>query len=88
MIGFVPLWLVFLASGTMMALLALLWGVRARQFEDQERARFIPLADLTAEELAAEVPAHRAAGRYGLLAILLGGALTIAAALVVVLRHS
>lgn len=88
MIGFVPLWLVFLASGTLMALLALLWGVRSRQFDDQERARYIPLVDLTAEELAAAAPARRVANRYGLLAVLLSGALAIAAALAVVLRHS
>jgi nitrogen fixation-related uncharacterized protein len=85
--GFVPLWLFFLATGTLMALLTLLWAVRTRQFDDQHRARYIPLHDLSPDELRAAPAASRIAGRVALLAVVLSGALAIAAALAVVLKH-
>ena len=58
---FIPLWLVFLGSGLLMAVFAVLWGIRSRQFEDQDRARYLPLVGLTADELSDKpVPRHRA----------------------------
>jgi cbb3-type cytochrome oxidase maturation protein len=86
--GFVPLWLFFLASGTLMALLTLIWAVRSRQFDDQHRARYIPLADLSPAELSAAPPARRLPSRVALLVVVLSGALAIVAALAVVLKHS
>lgn len=60
---FIPLWLFYLLSGTIMAVVTLVWAVRNRQFEDQDRARFIPLAGLTPEELSAPQPPVARAGR-------------------------
>lgn len=82
---FVPLWLFFLATGTLMALCTLLWATRTRQFDDQERARFLPLHDLDAPPLAA--PARGRAVRLGLGLILASGALVIGSTLILVLRH-
>jgi len=53
---FVPLWVWYLVTGTAMALAVLAWALRTHQFEDQDRARYLPLADLTDRELAAPPP--------------------------------
>ena len=45
---FVPVWVIFLASGTLMAVLAIVWAIRSDQFEEQDRARYLPLAGLSA----------------------------------------
>ncbi|RJO64535.1 MAG: cbb3-type cytochrome oxidase assembly protein CcoS [Myxococcales bacterium] len=66
---FVPLWLIFLTTGAIMAVLALIWSIRTRQFEDQDRARWLPLAGLTSEELAEQPPIRRGASFYALLSI-------------------
>jgi nitrogen fixation-related uncharacterized protein len=70
---FIPLWLVYLFSGTLMAVLTLLWAVRGRQFEDQDRARYIPLGNLSPAELAAPVQRAPASARLAILAILAVG---------------
>ena len=83
---FVPLWLSFLGTGTLMAVLALVWAMRTNQFEDQDRARFLPLFALSAEELRA-TPIPRRAARLGIYAVLLCGGLVLLSTAVVVLRH-
>jgi len=83
---FVPLWLVYLGTGTLMAVLTLVWAMRSRQFEDQDRARFLPLAGLEAEAVR---PARRASRveRWAIVAVLACGALALLSTLAVVLRH-
>jgi nitrogen fixation-related uncharacterized protein len=83
---FIPLWLVYLFSGTIMAVLTLLWAVRGRQFEDQDRARFIPLTNLTPAEMAA--PARRAptSARIAIFGIIVLGIGTLLWTLLVVVR--
>lgn len=49
---FVPLWMIFLLSGTVMAVGAVSWAIRSRQFDEQERARFLPLMGLQATDYA------------------------------------
>jgi nitrogen fixation-related uncharacterized protein len=83
---FVPLWLFFLGTGTIMAVVTLVWAMRTNQFEDQDRARFLPLAALSAEELRA-TPRPRRAARLGIYAVLLCGGLALLGTAVVVLRH-
>jgi nitrogen fixation-related uncharacterized protein len=70
---FIPLWLVYLFSGTLMAVLTLLWAVRGRQFEDQDRARYIPLGNLSPAELATPVRRAPLRARLAILAILAVG---------------
>jgi nitrogen fixation-related uncharacterized protein len=82
---FIPLWLTFLASGTVMAVLTLLWAIRSRQFDEQDRARYIPLQDLSAGELAAAPPPRQRAGRLGIAVIVACGALAILSTLALVL---
>ena len=56
---FVPVWLTFLATGLAMAVGTVVWAVSTRQFEDQDRARFIPLLGLEGDGLAARTPRRR-----------------------------
>jgi cbb3-type cytochrome oxidase maturation protein len=82
---FIPLWLTFLASGTVMAVFTLMWAIRSRQFDDQDRARYIPLQGLSAAELSAPVPPRRRAGRVGIALIVVSGGLAILATLALIL---
>jgi nitrogen fixation-related uncharacterized protein len=85
---FVPVWLFFLATGTLMALLVLSWAIRTGQFEDQDRARYLPLCGLPDAEPGLRPPARRRIARLGVLAILASGAVALASTLWVVLRHA
>ena len=84
---FVPFWIIFLASGLIMAVLSVAWGIRSRQFDDQDRARFLPLADLPREEMTrAPVKAFKA--EYAAICVvLLMGIATVGAGLFFTLRH-
>jgi hypothetical protein len=84
---FVPLWLFFLTTGTLMAVLALAWAWHSRQFDDQDRARYLALQGLSAAQLADVAPPRRLAGRVAVLVILLAGSLVLAATALVVLRN-
>jgi nitrogen fixation-related uncharacterized protein len=85
---FVPFWLIFLVSGLVMAVFSVAWGIRSRQFDDQERARFLPLAGLEATESKpkAAAGAHRAE-HVAIYVMLLIGMMTIGAGLFFTLRH-
>ena len=85
---FVPVWIIFLASGTLMAVLAIVWAVRTDQFEEQDRARYLPLVGLSASEMADQPPVRRGASFYAILAIIVCGAVTLAVTLALVLRTS
>lgn len=82
---FIPLWLVYLFSGTIMAVLTLLWAVRGHQFEDQDRARFIPLANLTPAEMVAPVRRAPVSARIAIFGIVALGIGTLLWTLAVVL---
>ncbi|GAB4298289.1 MAG: hypothetical protein Kow0090_13680 [Myxococcota bacterium] len=84
---FVSLWLIFLTSGLLLATATLLWSLKTNQFEEQERARYLPLVGLSREELAQAPPIKRGAAFYGIMLIFAGGALAIGMTLVVVIRH-
>ena len=43
--------LIYLICGAAFALLVIVWALGTRQFGEQDRARFLPLRDLSAEEL-------------------------------------
>ena len=78
---FVPLWLIFLVSGLSMAVLTVVWAIRSRQFEDQGRARFLPLAGLSAKECEARPRRSHRAEIAGVWALLLVGSAAIGACL-------
>jgi cbb3-type cytochrome oxidase maturation protein len=56
-------WILYTGFGILVFSLAFLWAVRARQFWDQDRARYLPLDD---EDPTPEEPKKRA-GAAGLL---------------------
>ena len=85
---FVPVWMIFLASGTLMAVLAIVWAIRSDQFEEQDRARYLPLVGLSASEMANQPPIRRGASFYAIMAIVVCGAVTLAATLALVLKTS
>jgi len=83
---FIPLWLVYLFSGTIMAVLTLLWAARGRQFEDQDRARYIPLAGLTPAELNAPVRRAPKIARIAIFGIVAVGVAGLLWTLIIVAR--
>ncbi len=84
---FVHLWLIFLSTGSAMAVFAVVWAIRRRQFDDQDRARYLPLVDLPGDAGGDRPPIRRGASLYALLGILAMGLVVLAVTLTVVLRH-
>lgn len=84
---FIPMWLIFLLTGLIMAVFAVVWGIGTNQFEDQDRARFIPLAGMTSDEVAVKRTKKFRAEYAGLYAMLTVGILALGAGLVLALRH-
>jgi nitrogen fixation-related uncharacterized protein len=57
--------LVYLLGGVVFAVFVISWALSTKQFRDQDRARFLPLRDLSAAQL--ETPArHRMTASVGL----------------------
>ncbi len=83
---FVPLWLVFMGSGLVMAVVTVIWAIDSGQFEDQVRARFLPLAGLTAEEMS-RAPRRDRVSSAGMIAIFIVGGVAITSALLLTFRH-
>ena len=85
---FVPVWVIFLFTGLVMAVFAVTWGIRSRQFDDQQRARFLPLVGMDRGEIdtGAAASSHRAerAAVWILVAI---GVAAMLSALVLTIRH-
>ena len=84
---FIPVWLIFLFTGTVMAVAFLVWSIRSHQYDDQDRARYLPLNTLEPEELADQPPVRHGAGFYGILTILILGIGSVLLTLLVVLKH-
>jgi cbb3-type cytochrome oxidase maturation protein len=83
---FVPVWLIFMSTGLLMAVFTLVWSVKTRQFDDQQRARYLPLAGLSAEELARQPIVRRSASLYAYGLIILIGLLSVALTMHVLLK--
>lgn len=84
---FVPFWLIFLGSGLVMAAGTVVWAIRSGQFDDQQRARFIPLAGLSGDELTREPTRRRRSDYAGVFTMLFVGVGAILAALALVVGH-
>ncbi len=85
---FVPVWLIFLFSGTVMAILVLYWGIKNHQFDDQDRARYLPLAGVPARELANPPPARHGVTYYTFLILIALGPALLLWTLVTAVRNS
>ena len=84
---FVPMWLIFLTSGTILAVVTLVWALKTRQFEDQNRARYLPLAGLSREQLADPPPIKHGASFWGIICVFIAGMLVLGLTLAAVIRH-
>ena len=87
---FVPVWMIFLTTGLIMAAVAVVWGIRTRQFDSQDRARYIPLVGLDTDEIQTDGNKAKATHRINYLALylLVGvGMSAILAGLFMALRH-
>lgn len=85
---FVPVWLIFVLSGVAMAILTIVWAVRSRQFEEQDRARYLPLGGLSADELDHPPPVARRADLYANLALVVIGIAALVMTLVSVIKYA
>jgi len=47
---------IYLITGSIFAVFVITWALRTRQFDDQERARFLALRDLSPDELSNPPP--------------------------------
>ena len=84
---FVPVWIVFLVTGLVMAVFAVTWGIRAKQFDDQQRARFLPLAGLSKDEIdRGPIKPHRAE-TAAVIALCVVGFSALLSGLFTALRH-
>ncbi len=82
---FVSMWVVFLLSGLVMAIVTIVWAIRSKQFDDQQRARFLPLTGLTGRELAAAPKKRHRAEIVGIWSMLIIGVSALGACLVLTL---
>lgn len=84
---FIPVWIIFLFTGLLMAVFAVSWGIRSRQFDDQQRARFLPLAGLSKEEMnKLPAKAHRAE-TAAVIVLCVVGFSALLSGLITALRH-
>ena len=85
---FVPVWLIFLFSGTVMAILVLAWGIKNKQFDDQDRAKYLPLAGLPAHELANPPQTRRGVMYFTFLILMAVGPVVLLWTLATIARSS
>ena len=85
---FIPVWIIFLFTGLVMAIFAVTWGIRARQFDDQQRARFLPLVGMDGAEPAPSSKTHKHRADFIALYVLLAvGFCALLSGLITALRH-
>lgn len=84
---FIPIWLIFFGTGLIMAVTTLAWSVRSHQFDDQDRARFLPLAGLTPGELDDTPTTHRGVNFFAYMAIFGAGLIVFLTCLFIVATH-
>ncbi len=81
-------WLFLVVISLIVSLAAFIWGLRAGQFSDQERARYLPLGkDLLSQPITAVSLAKRRAHTAALLFVAAIGLTAFAAALTLGLYH-
>jgi len=84
---FESVWIAFLVTGLFMAVGAVVWGVRTRQFEEQDRARFLPLFGLSEAELDEPPTPKHGPSFFANLSIIFLGLGVLAVTLVLVVRN-
>ena len=81
-------WLFLVVISLIVSLAAFIWGLRAGQFSDQERARYLPLGkDLLSQPITTVSPEKRRAHSAALFLIAAIGFTAYAAALTLGLYH-
>ena len=83
---FVPVWIIFLFTGLVMAIFAVTWGIRSRQFDDQQRARFLPLVGMGQGDAPTRSASHRAE-RVAIWTLMGVGVAAMLSALILTIRH-
>lgn len=66
--------ILYLAGGLCFALVVIFWALRSRQFQEQDRARWLPLRDLSETELQRPPNKRITASVAMIFVILLAGA--------------
>jgi hypothetical protein len=84
---FIPVWVVFVVTGLLMAVGTVFWSVRSGQFEEQDRARFLPLGGLSSQQLATPPPVKGKADFYANMAIIVSGLVALAITTVIVCQY-
>ena len=86
---FIPFWLIFLLSGTLLAVVTIVWAIRSRQFDDQDRARYLPLIGLEPADYEPRRQSRRRGPGYYVTAVLVfSGMAVIWATLFLVAGHA
>ena len=85
---FVPVWLIFFGTGTLMAVCTVAWSIKTRQFDDQDRARYLPFSGLSPEELKEKPPVRRGPGFFAIMFVMFLGLSSIVLCLALVIRHA
>lgn len=76
------IWMVLVIISLGASFAAFLWGVSSGQFTNQDRARYLPLAD-GLSPVPSEDSSRRRAEKYGLVAVLVLGLLVLMAPVVI-----
>lgn len=84
---FVPVWVIFLFTGLIMAVFAVTWGIRSRQFDDQQRARFLPLVGMDRKETDTGAASSHRAERAAVWVLVAVGIAAMLSALILTIRH-
>jgi cbb3-type cytochrome oxidase maturation protein len=65
--------IVYLIGGAAFALFVLVWALRSRQFQEQERAKWLPLRDLEDDEVDRPPPKRVTPSVFMIFVILVAG---------------
>ena len=74
--------IIYLIGGVSFAMFVLIWALRSRQFQEQDRAKWLPLRDLSPDELD-HPPAKRITASVAMIFVVLLAGLGVFAHLVI-----
>lgn len=81
---YVSIWMLLIVISLASSFAAFIWGLHSGQFTNQERARYLPLAD-GLPPIPAEGLSRRRPEGYGLMAVLVLGLVVLIAPVVILL---
>ncbi len=68
--------IIYLIGGVSFAMFVLIWALKSRQFQEQDRAKWLPLRDLSSEELD-NPPAKRVTPSVAMIFVVLAAGLGV-----------